>query len=172
MCSCLQGPQLSELVCFLLWELSMIFYIFHRHRDCLVNPVDLICRWEGLGSSFLATVPLGFNYGCISTSTYGSSTGDCPWGFPGGLGFIPVRARCEDGTATWVAGVLAAPGTQGSWWLGQQEIECSRRVWQTVLAKMLQYSCLEKRLSWQRSLAGNSLQGCKELDTTEMTLRA
>ena len=33
LCSCLQCPQLSELVCFLLWELSMTFYIFHR--DCL-----------------------------------------------------------------------------------------------------------------------------------------
>ena len=33
-CSCLQCPQLSELVCFLLWELSMPFYIFHRHRVC------------------------------------------------------------------------------------------------------------------------------------------
>ena len=30
----------------------------------------------------------------------------------------------------WVTGVLAAPGTQGSWWLGQQEIQCSRRAWQ------------------------------------------
>ena len=29
------------------------------------------------------------------------------------LGF-PVRARCGGGAAAWVAGVLAAPGTQGS----------------------------------------------------------
>ena len=28
--SCLQCPQISELVHFLLWELSMTFYIFHR----------------------------------------------------------------------------------------------------------------------------------------------
>ena len=33
----------SELVCFLLWELSMSFYIFSRHRVCLVDHVDLIC---------------------------------------------------------------------------------------------------------------------------------
>jgi len=26
------------------------------------------------------------------------------------------------GAAAWVAGVLAAPGTQGSWRIGQQEI--------------------------------------------------
>ena len=46
------------------------------------------------------------------------------------LGFAPeaaledlaVRARCGGGAAAWVAGVLAAPGTQGGWRLGQQEI--------------------------------------------------
>ena len=37
-------------------------------------------------------------------------------------GFSPVRARCGNDTAAWVSGVLAAPGTQGSWRLGQQEI--------------------------------------------------
>ena len=41
-CSCLQCPLLSELVCFLLWKLSMAFYIFHRHRVCLVDCVDLM----------------------------------------------------------------------------------------------------------------------------------
>ena len=42
--SCLQCPQLSELVLseLLLWELSMTLYIFHRHRVCLVDRVDLI----------------------------------------------------------------------------------------------------------------------------------
>ena len=39
--------------------------------------------------------------------------------------------------------VLAAPGIQGSWQVGQQEIQCSRRVWKPVLASTLQYSCLE-----------------------------
>ena len=52
-CSCLQCPQLSELVYFILWELLMTFYIFHRHRVCLVDHVDLICSlyswWEDLG---------------------------------------------------------------------------------------------------------------------------
>ena len=32
-----------------------------------------------------------------------------------------MRARCGGGAAAWVAGVLAAPGTQGSWRLGQQK---------------------------------------------------
>ena len=45
-----------------------------------------------------------------------------PEGCPGGLGFAPVRARCGGGAAAWVVGVLAAPGIQGNWWLGQQEI--------------------------------------------------
>ena len=48
-----------------------------------------------------------------------------------------VRARCGGGATAWVTGVLAAPGTQGSWWLGKQEIQCCRRVWQPVLANML-----------------------------------
>ena len=39
-----------------------------------------------------------------------------------GLGLPSVRARCGGGAAAWVAGVLAAPDTQGSWRLGQQEI--------------------------------------------------
>ena len=91
MWSCLQCPQLSELVRFLFWELSMTFYIFHRHRVCLVDHVDLISSlyswWEGFGSSSLVTLPLGFNCGFIPTSACGSSTGVCSWGSPGGLGF-------------------------------------------------------------------------------------
>ena len=55
--------------------------------------------------------------------------------------------------------VLAAPGTQESWWLGQQEIQCSRGAWQPVLANRLQYPCLENSPPWQKSLAGHSLQG-------------
>ena len=52
-CSCLQCPQLTEPVHFLLQELSMSFYMFHRHRICLFDCVDLICSlyswWEVLG---------------------------------------------------------------------------------------------------------------------------
>ena len=159
-CSCLQRTLLSELVCFLLWELSMTFYIFHRHRVCLVDCVDLICSlhnwWEGFESSSLATLPLGFICGFTSTSTCESSTGVCSWGCPGGPGFAPGRARCGGGAAAWVTGVLAAPGSQGSWRLGQQELWCSRRAWQPVLANMLQYSCLENPLpdreSWQATV--------------------
>jgi len=77
--SCLQGPQLSELLHFLLWELSMAFYILHRHKVCLVDHVDLICSlnscFEGFGYSSLATLPLSFNCGFISTSACGLSIG-------------------------------------------------------------------------------------------------
>ena len=93
----------------LLWEISVTFYIFHRHRVCLVDRVDLICSlyscWEGFGSSSLTTLPLGFNCGFIYTSACGSSTGVCSWGCPGGLGFALVLARCGGGAAAWVAGV-------------------------------------------------------------------
>ena len=80
--SCVFLPPMSTAITtsgILLWELSMTFYIFHRHRVCLVDHVDLICSlysWrEGLGSSSLATLPLGFNCGFITTSTCGSATG-------------------------------------------------------------------------------------------------
>jgi len=184
----------------------MAFYIFHRHRVCLVDHVDLICSlyswWEGFESSSLAALPLGFNCGptpvllpgkshgrrslggCSPWGRWGSDTTErvhfhfslscigegngnpfqcsclenlrdggawwaaiygvaqsqtrlkwqqqqlhvgrplrfSSWGYPGGLGFAPVRARCGGGAAAWVTGVLAAPGTQRRWQLGQQEI--------------------------------------------------
>ena len=41
----------------------MTFYIFHRHRVCLVYSVDLFFSlnswWEGFGSFSLVTLPLG-----------------------------------------------------------------------------------------------------------------
>ena len=71
---CLQCPQLSKLLCFLLWELLLSFYIFRIHKVCVVDRVDLICSldnwWEGLKSS-LDALPLGFNCGFISTSACG-----------------------------------------------------------------------------------------------------
>ena len=122
-------------------------FIFHRHRVCLVDHMDLICSlygWrEGFGSFSLATLPLGLNCGFISTSACESSPGVCFWGCPGGPGLAPVRAGCGGGAAAWVAGVLTAPGAQGGWRQGQQKIWCARRAWQPVLANTLQYSCLE-----------------------------
>ena len=86
------------------------FYIFHRHRDCLVDCVDLICSlygwWEGLGSSSLATLPLGFFCGFISTSACGSTSGVCS------------EAALEDlGLPLWGPGVEVVQllGSQGFW---------------------------------------------------------
>ena len=59
----------------------------------------------------------------------------------------------------------------GGWQEGQQEIQCSRRVWQPVLAKMLQYSCLENPLS-DREAWQATVHRVIELDTTEATLCA
>ena len=104
-----------------LWKLPMSFYLFHRHRVCLVDHINLICSlytwWECFGSSSLATWPLDFNCGFISTSACGLSTGVCSWGCPGGLGFASVRARggewcsclvCKSSGSTRYSGELAA----------------------------------------------------------------
>ena len=99
----------------------MAFYVFHRHRVCLVDRVDLICSlyswWESFGSSSLAALPLGFNCGFIFTSTCGSSTGVyllrlpwkawvCPW-----EGQVWRWCRClgpRDSGSTRYSGGLAA----------------------------------------------------------------
>ena len=56
--------------------------VYSPQRVCLVDHVDLACSfyswWEGFGCSSLATLPLGFNCGFISTSACGSSTGIAP----------------------------------------------------------------------------------------------
>ena len=81
------------------------------------------------------------------------------WGLLPRLPWRTWVCPCEGQVWRWwaarVAGVLAAPGAQESWQLGQQEIQCSRRIWQPVLANTLQYSCLENPHPHpgQRSLA-------------------
>ena len=110
-------------------------FIYSINRVCLIDCVDLICSLYSWQKGF------------------GSSQPHCPWVSTAGLfspllvscplGFASGRARCGGGAAAWVTGVLAAPGTQGIWQLEQQEIQCSRRIWQPVLANTLQYSCLE-----------------------------
>ena len=56
-----------------------------------------------------------------------------------------------------------------SWWLGQQEIQCSRRVWQPALANRLQYSCLENPLSDREAWKATAYR-VTESDMTEATL--
>ena len=66
-----------------------------------------------------------------------------------------MKARCRGGAAAWGTGVLAASGTQGSYQLGKQEIQCSRRVWQSLLASTLQYSFLKNlidREAWKATV--------------------
>ena len=176
--SCLQCPQLSELVCFLLWEHSMCFYIFHRHRvsqslpswSCGFN-LQLVQLVGKFWVFFLSHTAPGFQlwlyfhlYMCFVH--WGFSQGCFGW-----LGFAPVRVRCGGGTATWVTVFLAAPGTQGSW-QGSRRYNALEGYGSQYWPILLQYSCLEKPPSWQRSLEGHSLHGCKGLDMTEATLRA
>ena len=116
------------LVHFILWDLSLSFYIFHRYKVCLVDPVDSICNfyhwWEGLRFSSLATPPMGFNCAFISTFVFDSSTGVCSWGCPRGLGSAPGRSGCGGAGTAWLAGALAVAATQGSQQLEQQGIWC------------------------------------------------
>ena len=144
----------------------MTFNTFHRHRVCLVGRADLICSlcswWEGLGSS-LVTLPLGFNCGFISTSTCGSSTGVQLLRLPWRIWVCPSEGQVGGGAAAWVMGALTTPGTQSSRRLGQQEIVCSRRIWQPTPVFQ------PGEPPGQRSLAGHSPQGHKELAMTKVT---
>ena len=117
----------------------------------LVELVGRLCVF------FLSHAAPGFQMWCYS-QLCGLSTGACSWGCPGGLGSAPWGPGVEV-VQLLVTGVLAAPGAQGSWRLGQQEIYHSRGVWQPVLANVLQHSCLQSLALWRRSLAGHSLQG-------------
>ena len=163
-CCCLRRPQLSELVRFLLRELSVAFYIFHRHSLLSWSCGLTLHRAQLAGRvwvAFLSPTAPGFSCGFISTSACGSSTGVCSWGCPEGLG-LPLWGPGGGGAAAWVAGVLAAPGTRVGWQLGQQEIECSRRVWQPVLANTLQYSCLESPTSARGAWQATVYRGAEE----------
>ena len=92
--------------------------------------MDLICSlnswWEGLGSSSLATLPLGFNCGFISTSACGSSTG-----------FAPEAALEDFGLPLWGPGVevvsyLGCRGSGSAKYSGELEIRAAGNI---VLSK-------------------------------------
>ena len=127
--SCVFLPPTSTAIrvaLFLLWELSVAFCMFYRHSllswSCGFNlpPVQLVGR---LWVFFLSHTAPWVSIVVLFPPLYvGRPLGFSSWGCPGGLGFAPMRARCGGGAAAWVAGVLAAPGTQGGWRLGQQEI--------------------------------------------------
>ena len=85
-CTCFQHPQLPELECYLLWEHSLSFCIFHRHRVYLVDHVDLICILCSWWIRSLVLPPLELNCCFIPTSACGSSLGIHTQGCPGGFG--------------------------------------------------------------------------------------
>ena len=150
MCSCLQCPQLSEPECVLLRALSGAFCRSHRHSVCLVGRVDLMCSCTAGGKVwvfFLSHSAPGFQLWFYSHLYMWVGHWGLLLRLPCRTWVCPCEGRCAGGAAAWVAAVLAAPGTQGRWWLGQQDIYCSRRVWQPVLANTLQHSCLESPLS-------------------------
>ena len=108
----------------------MAFYIFHTHRVCLVEcgfnlqPVQLVRRFWVF---FLSRIAPGFQFWFYSHLCMGVVHWGLLLSLPWGAWIAPVRARGGGGAAAWVAGVLAAPGPQGGWRLGQQEMQCSRR---------------------------------------------
>ena len=85
-------------------------FVYSLDRVSLVDHVNLICSlyswWEGFGSSSLATLPLGFNCGFISTSACGSSTGFAPEAALEDLG-LPLGGPGVE--------VVQLPGSQGFW---------------------------------------------------------
>ena len=105
---------------FSLWEHSLSFPIFHRHRVYLVNHVDLIfnlCRWwKTFQSSSLATPLLELSCGFSPTPECRPPTRVCSWGCPEGLGSAPMRIGHGSGMAAWIVGGPMVPGVQGSWW--------------------------------------------------------
>ena len=78
---------------------------------------------------FLVTLPLGFSWVLFPHLQW-----FVHWGLllrlPWRTWVCPSEGKVWRWCSCWVTGVLAAPGPQGSWQLGQQEIPCSRRAWQ------------------------------------------
>ena len=94
----------------------MAFYRFRRH-SLPSGSCNLSCRlyscWEGLGSSSLAICPWVSLVVLFPPLHVGRPLGFAPEAALEDLGLPHVRTRCGGGAAAWVAGVLAAPGTQG-----------------------------------------------------------
>ena len=155
MCPCRQCPQLSEPACFL-WGCAQWPFL---------SPIDTESAWLIVWISSTACTDGGMVLGLLSHAAPGFQLWFYfhlyMWVDHWGLLRLPWRAwvyPCKgygSDAAAWVPGVLAAPGPQGRWWLGQQELYCSRRGWQPVLANTLQYSCPENppdREAWQATV--------------------
>ena len=85
---------------------------------------------------------------------------------------VPSAPSFGGGAAAWIPGALATPATQGSWQLGQQEMQRSRAVWQLVLANMPHYYCLEHPPSLAEKPGRPQSTRAQEWGTTKATLRA
>ena len=153
----------------------MTFYIFHRHRACLVDHVDLVCSlyswWKGFGSSSLAILPLGFNCGFISTSTCGV----VHWGLLLRLPWRTWVCPCEGQVWRW----CSCLGRRGSGSTRYKRELAAGAAGNIVLQKGMASSIgqytpvfLPREPHSLKSLVGHSLQGHIESHTTEMTLRA
>ena len=140
----------------------MSFYIFHRHRVCLMDLhlAQLVGR---LWVFFLSHTAPGFHLWFYFHLSMWMVHWSLLLGLPWRIGFAPVRARCGGGAAAWVAEVLAVPGTEGSWQLRKKEIQCSKGAWQPVLANTLQYSYLDNTSSWQRKHGSPLSAGSKRV---------
>ena len=127
--SCIFLPPMSTATgtsVFPLWELSMTFYIFQRHRVCpnwsWGFNLQLVQLVERFWVFFLSHTAPGFQLWFYFHLCMWVIHWVCSWGCSGGFESAPERARCGGGAVAWVTRLLAAPGTQGSWQLGQQEI--------------------------------------------------
>ena len=145
---------LSELVHFLLWELSLSFNIFHRHRVCLIDYVDLICSlysWSGrFWVLFLKHTAPRFQLWFYLLFCE-SSTGICSRGCPGGLGCAPQWGpgvevpQLPGSQKPWQHQVFRGAGGKGSGKYGALE----------GYSNPLRYSCLENpmhREAWQATV--------------------
>ena len=130
---------------------------FHRHRLCLVDHVDLIFSlivqlvgrfWVFFLSNSAPGFQLWFYFHLYLWVVH--------WGLLLRLHWRTWVCPCEGQLWRWCSCLgcrgSGTQGTQGAWQLGQQEIQCSRRVWQPVLANTLQYA-----------VAAKSLQSCLTL---------
>ena len=92
-------------------------FIFHRHRICLVDRVDLICSlyswWKGFVSSSFFHIAPGFQLWFY----FHLCTWIVHWGLllrlPWRTWVCPCEGQVGGGAASWVSGVLATPGTWG-----------------------------------------------------------
>ena len=136
-CSCVFLPPMSAAIrasVFSFVGALQCPYLFHSHRVCLVDCVDLICSlygwWEGFGSSSLPHCPgfqLWFYFHSPDREAWQATVHRVAksWTrlkrpcmhrhktfFACGSS-APVRVEHEGGTAAWLAWTLAAPSVQG-----------------------------------------------------------